>query len=73
MPSVVPRTEKKRPFEDEIMQCGVLLVYLERHESQAEPSADVKEVGATNEVEGNDCNLHSLNLCVCCPLFYRNI
>jgi len=47
-------TEKKRPFEDEIMQCGVLLTYLERHESQAEPSVDVKEVGATNEVEGNE-------------------
>ena len=52
------RTERKKPYEDEIKLCNVLLAYLTKHESQStstdSSSTDNKEIGATNEFRGTE-------------------
>ena len=77
---IVSRTERKRPYEDEINLCKVLLAYLEKHESQTSStessSVEAKEVGPTNEGKENDSmtiiefQLYLAVLGFLCILFY---
>ena len=57
------RTERKKPFEEDIDLCNVLLTYLARHESHCttgESSNDINETDSANDLKVDEDGNRSL-------------